>query len=62
MGKVVLPQEKCTNFFPASVSSENIYKSNILWVQQMLYRNICIYTNTFMRAITDIEKETMHLK
>jgi hypothetical protein len=42
-------------------SYENILTGDIIYTEQLIFRNICIYTYTYMHAIT-MKKETMSLK
>ena len=45
-----------------AVSPENIRASNIIWTVQVVFRNICAYTNTYLHVIITDEKEAMNLK
>jgi hypothetical protein len=40
--------------------ARKIYTSNIIWFQEVMFRNV--YTNTYIYAITIDEKKAMNLK
>lgn len=35
------------------VSPDNVYTSNIIWTQQVIVRNIYVYTNTYLFTIRE---------
>lgn len=41
---------------------ENKHTSNIVWTQEVIFRNIYVYTCTHMKAITVSEKEAIKLE
>lgn len=45
-----------------TVIPENIYASNIIWTQQVLFKSIYVYTYTCMHVIIANEKEAINLK
>lgn len=53
---MALTRESTTLDCPVPVSPVNIHTSSIIWTQQILFGNICVYTNTYMHAITIDEK------
>lgn len=43
------------------VSYENIHASNIIWTQQFIFRNMYVYTSTYMPTIIISIKEAVNL-
>ena len=57
----VLPREEPTNWL--SSAKQSALKINIIWIRQVIFRNIYASTSTYMHAIiTSKNKKAMNLK
>lgn len=43
-------------------SPENLHAGNIIWTEHLIFRNIYVYSKTYMHTIIIDKKEAMNLK